>query len=64
MGCPHTTFYRGQRILIILRDGTKLVRKFYDKRSKAIEVEDEAGNRPKILTKHLRSTIILKERPK
>ncbi len=36
----HTSTYKGKRILIILKDGTKIIDKFKDKKSGFVIVEE------------------------
>ncbi|HWG75553.1 MAG TPA: hypothetical protein VN660_02035 [Steroidobacteraceae bacterium] len=37
-GCPHTTFARGTRIRITLKDGSVLLRRFIERRGRSIAV--------------------------
>ena len=52
----HTSTYKGKRILIILKDGTKIVDKFKDKKSGYVYTE----NHGKIATKHMKAMTICK----
>lgn len=52
----HTSTYKGKRILIILKDGTKIVDKFKDKKSGMIITE----NHGKIRTNTVKAMTIYK----
>jgi hypothetical protein len=61
---PHTHFSRGQRLRIVLRDGTVLVRRFVDRRGRHIEVADvDTGSRERIPTRSLKVVSIYKGAP-
>lgn len=53
----HSSTYKGKRILIILKDGTKLVGRFKDKKSGAIFTEEHG----RISTQHVKAMTIYKE---
>ncbi len=40
MGCPHTTFIKGQKVLVIFKDGTQLTGRFDGKKSGKVFVDD------------------------
>lgn len=52
----HTSTYKGKRILIILKDGTKLIGKFKDKKSGFVFTEEHG----KISTKRIKAMTICK----
>lgn len=53
----HTSTYKGKRILIILKDGTKIIDKFKDKKSGYVYTE----NNGKISTKIMKAMTIYKD---
>lgn len=53
--CPHTTFTRGKKVIIILKNGIKLVDRYFDKNNTSVEFYN---NRIKI--KDIRSISIFK----
>ncbi len=55
MKMPHTHFDRGQRIRIILRDGTILYRRFVERRGRTIKVASmDTGVHEEIATRFLK----------
>ena len=60
MGCPHTTFYVGKRVRVVLTTGERFVGKFRERRSRHIffEIDEEVR---KIPTELLKSATIYKE---
>ncbi len=53
----HTSTYKGKRILIILKDGTKLIGKFKDKKSGYVITEEHG----KISTSTIKAMTICKQ---
>lgn len=59
MKFPHTHFSRGKRLRIVLRDGSVLFGKFYERHATSMEVSTDGGN-IRIPTKSLRNVTIWK----
>lgn len=55
---PHTHFAPGKRIFIVLKDGTKIIDKFVERRATRIITEKH-----QIHTSKLKSVIYVKHRP-
>lgn len=55
----HTSTYKGKKILIVLKDGTKLVGRFKDKKSGAV-ITEEHGRIP---TDQIKAMTICKQTP-
>lgn len=53
---PHTEFRKGQRVMVMFRDGTKVVGKYLSKSSKGIDLD--IGS---FATKTIRQVVIYKE---
>lgn len=60
MSSTHTTFYRGRKIRVVLRDGTCMKCKFVDSTSKDIVVEVD-GRTQHIPKKQLKSCTIWRD---
>ena len=61
MTAPHTHFSRGQRVRIVLRDGTILHRRFIERRGRSIEVANiDTGIHQEIATRLLKVVSIYK----
>ena len=60
MKSPHTHFKRGKRLRIVLRDGTVLVRRFYERSSRDLIVDGDDGTREKLRSEMLRNVSIYK----
>jgi hypothetical protein len=61
MKFPHTHFNRGQRLRIVLRDGTVLMRRFVERRGRSIKVAAiETGVHEEIATRLLKVVSIYK----
>ena len=43
MGCPHTEFRKGQRVIVIFKDGRKLVDKYLQKRSGFVVLKESGS---------------------
>lgn len=54
----HSTFPKGQKVLIIFKDGTQLVDRFVEKKSGVILFEDSG----RIKIEDVRSTTVYKDR--
>lgn len=62
MKFPHTHFRRGQRLRIVLRDGTVLYRRFVDRLGRSIQVAQiDTGIHEEIATRLLKVVSIYKE---
>jgi len=53
----HTSTYKGKRILLILKDGTKLIGKFKEKKSGAVFTEEHG----RIPTSQIKAMTICKQ---
>lgn len=53
---PHTEFRKGQRVIVLFRDGTHYIGKYVDKFRNGIEVDDH-----KFLTMHIRQVGIYRD---
>lgn len=60
MSSTHTTFYRGRKIRVVLRDGTSMKCRFIDNTSKDIVVEVD-GRTQYIPKKQLKSCTIWRD---
>jgi hypothetical protein len=61
MKFPHTHFSRGQRLRIVLRDGTVLMRRFVERRGRSIKVATMGtGEHEEIATRLLKGVSIYK----
>jgi hypothetical protein len=58
---PHTHFKRGQRLRIVFRDGTVLVRRFVDRIGRFVVVADDLGLHEKLATNTLKNLSIFKK---
>ena len=38
--CPHTATFRGKRVLVILRDGTRIIDRFLDRTDRKVLLKD------------------------
>ena len=60
MGCPHTTFYVGKRVRVVLTTGERFVAKFRERRNRHVFFEVDEAVR-KIPHELLKSATIYKE---
>lgn len=56
-GCPHTSFQKGKRVRVVLRDGTAFAGKFVERRSRHVVI-DRGGWNHMITTRFIRSMTI------
>jgi len=62
MGCPHTNFTRGQRVLIRLKPEGTMIGKFIERRRASVDIERNDGRIAYVATSIIKSVSIYKPR--